>query len=107
MRCQDAGKEKLNEDLSSKDPGNRTPRGSEECDVKADECNQDTLGRQVDRSIGGGLANGNTDNCDNVLAETHTGCSNEHQTTTANSVNELDADDRHAGVHNVGDDTVA
>jgi len=86
------------EDFRSDDPSDWSPSGSEEGNVDADKGYEDLLtGVVVD-------GDGDTDNGDNVLADDHTGGTDEQETTTSDVVDGPESGEGHADVDDVGGD---
>lgn len=86
------------EDFTDDDPGARTPGGSENRDVQADECNHGTSGIGVGGVLRGVLASGGTNGTNDELHNDHaSGTVNQERTTS----DLLDHDERGRGGQHV------
>lgn len=86
------------EDLSTDNPSDGTPGGGEVGDVDADEGNEHSLADQV---IGG---DGNTNDGDEELADTHAGGTVQEELATSDPLDQVDTGEGHDDVDNVGGD---
>jgi len=86
------------EDLTGNNPGNWTPRRSEEGDVDTDEGDQNLL------SGGVGSGNGDTDDGDHELAKAHPDGTNQKQLPTTKPLNTPHTGEGHEHVDDVGGD---
>jgi len=87
------------EDLTGDDPSNRTPGGSEECNIEANEGDENFLTSNIPHR------DGDTDDGDDVFAQTHSNGTDDKQTATTETLNTPHSRNGHDHIDNVGDNS--
>jgi len=87
------------ENLANDDPCDRSPSGGEEGNIDTDKCHKGLLTGVV------GTGECNTEDGDEVLADTHASGTDKEKLPSANTVNGKDTGDGHADVDNIGGDS--